>query len=72
MKRWLIFIVLVVALTAVLAACGSEQQGVSLDDPELAPLDDMPPVVQEAPVRVQTAYQFAQTNKEILENIPCY
>ncbi len=72
MKRWLAFIVMVVVLTAVLAACSTDQQVVSLEGLELAPIDDMPPVVQEGPIRVQEAYQFAQMNKDVLENIPCY
>ena len=71
MKRLLILIVLGM-VTAVLAACGSNQQTVSLDNLEMAPLSDMPQMVHEAPVRVQEAYQFAQTNKEVLAHIPCY
>jgi hypothetical protein len=43
-----------------------------LDGLGFAPLTEMPSVVQEAPVPVQEAYQFAQMNKDVLENIPCY
>jgi hypothetical protein len=35
-------------------------------------MSDMPTMVQEAPVRVQEAYQFAQMNQDVLEHIPCY
>jgi hypothetical protein len=38
----------------------------------MATLDDMPAEVQQAPVAVQQAYQFAVANPEILEQIPCY
>ncbi|MFO7684095.1 MAG: PCYCGC motif-containing (lipo)protein [Chloroflexota bacterium] len=71
MKRLLILMVLGM-LTAVLAACGSDPQVVSLDDLEMASLSHMPQMVHEAPVRVQEAYQFAQMNKDVLEHIPCY
>jgi hypothetical protein len=35
-------------------------------------MDQMPAEVQSAPVTVQTAYQFAAANPDILKNIPCY
>ncbi len=72
MKRKLMVLALGLIVTAVLAACGGDQQVVSLEGLDLAPIDDMPTVVQEAPIRVQEAYQFAQMNKDVLENIPCY
>lgn len=71
MKRLVILMVLGI-VTAVLAACSSDQQVISLDGLDFAPLTEMPSVVQEAPVPVQEAYQFAQMNKDVLENIPCY
>lgn len=71
MKRLVILMVLGI-VTAVLAACSSDQQVISLDGLGFAPLTEMPSVVQEAPVPVQEAYQFAQMNKDVLENIPCY
>lgn len=71
MKRLVILMVLGI-VTAVLAACSSDPQVVSLDGLDFAPLTEMPSVVQEASVPVQEAYQFAQMNKDVLENIPCY
>lgn len=71
MKRLLILMLLGM-ITAVLAACGNDQQVVSLDNLKMAPMSDMPTMVQEAPVRVQEAYQFAQMNQDVLEHIPCY
>lgn len=39
---------------------------------EMSPLTKMPPVVQEAPVAVQEAYQFAVANPDVTTQIPCY
>ncbi len=36
------------------------------------PMSQISPEVQSAPVTVQTAYQFATANPEIMKNIPCY
>lgn len=38
----------------------------------MAPLSEMPTEVQQAPVAVQQAYQFAVSNSHVLEQIPCY
>ena len=35
-------------------------------------MDEMPAEVQAAPVTVQTAYQFAAANPDIMNDIPCY
>ena len=38
----------------------------------LAPLASLPANVQQAPVSVQQAYQFAAANPDALKQIPCY
>jgi len=35
-------------------------------------MDQMPTDVQSAPVTVQTAYQFAVANPDVMKDIPCY
>ena len=35
-------------------------------------MDQMPSEVKSAPTTVQTAYQFAAANPDIMKNIPCY
>jgi hypothetical protein len=56
-----------------LAGCSSEgKAGAANHDFAMAPLADMPAEVQQAPVAVQQAYQFAVANPEILKQIPCY
>lgn len=35
-------------------------------------MDQMPSEVKSAPVTVQTAYQFAAANPDVMKNIPCY
>ena len=39
---------------------------------EMAPLDEMPELVQNAPTAVQEAYQFAVANPDVTTQIPCY
>ncbi len=56
-----------------LAGCSNEgSAGAVNHDFTMAPLTDMPAEVQQAPVTVQQAYQFAVANPEILNQIPCY
>ena len=38
----------------------------------MMPMGQMPAEVQSAPVTVQTAYQFAAANPDIMKKIPCY
>ena len=56
-----------------LAGCSNEgSEGAANHDFAMATLTDMPAEVQQAPVAVQQAYQFAVANPEILKHIPCY
>jgi hypothetical protein len=56
-----------------LAGCSAEGQiGATDHDFPMASLASMPAEVQQAPVAVQQAYQFAVANHEILKHIPCY
>jgi len=69
--RKLLFLSLIVVLLATaLSACSTSTS----DDAHLSmmPLDQMPAEVQSAPVTVQTAYQFAAANPDIMKDIPCY
>ena len=60
---------IVVLLATTLPACSTQSAAAGL---HMMSLEEMPLDVQSAPVTVQTAYQFAAANPEILENIPCY
>ena len=60
---------IVVVLATTLPACSTPDMTEGL---HMMSLDEMPMDVQSAPVTVQTAYQFAAANPEILANIPCY
>jgi hypothetical protein len=54
----------------ILSACAAGgQQNTRV---KLAPVSALPEQVQNAPVSVRTAYQFAVTNPDALENVPCY
>jgi hypothetical protein len=52
------------ALTACSSSAGQEL--------EMAPLSEMPAAVQQAPLTVQEAYQFAVANPAALQNVGCY
>lgn len=52
-----------------LTACGN---GSSTQELEMAPLSEMPAAVQQAPLTVQEAYQFAVANPKALQNVGCY
>ena len=66
----LLYLSLIVVLIATtLPACSTQSPAAGL---HMMSLEEMPLDVQSAPVTVQTAYQFAAANPEILENIPCY
>ena len=69
--RKILFLIIIAALTAnAVSACSTSQT----DEVHLymMPLDQMPMVVQSAPVAVQEAYQFASINPDLMQNIPCY
>jgi hypothetical protein len=56
-----------------LAGCSSESKaGEPSHSFAMASPANMPTEVQQSPVAVQQAYQFAVANPEILEQIPCY
>ena len=61
---------LFILFAAVLNACTSPEASTS--DLHMASLESMPPEVQDAPLAVQQAYQFAVANPEIMTGIPCY
>jgi len=66
----IIYILLIaVLLTVSISACSSNSQA---NDLHMASMDQMPEEVQSAPVTVQTAYQYAAANPDIMKDIPCY
>ena len=60
---------IVVLLTTAISACSTQSKA---DDLHMTPMDQMPAEVRSAPVAVQTAYQFAAANPDVMQNIPCY
>ena len=67
----LVFLTLLLATTA-LTGCTDTVNTPSVHDITLAPLNQMPQEIRQAPVTVREAYQFAIANPEILEQLPCY
>lgn len=68
--RKLLFLSLIaMLLTTAISACSTQNKS---SDLHMMSLDQMPAEVQSAPVTVQTAYQFAAANPDVMKNIPCY
>ena len=75
-RRSLIVIASVIMLSLLLSACGQTANmpdraggGTSM---AMAPISSLPAAMQNAPVRVRAAYQFAVANPDALKNVPCY
>ena len=69
-RRWIAAAVLF-GMSGLLAGCAAQASSEPHTLP-MAPLDKMPMDVQQAPVSVREAYQYAVANPEVLEAIPCY
>ena len=72
MKRTFPFLILLLILSPLATACGSQTTEDEKHNYHLAPLVQMPPEVQEAPATVREAYQFAVYNQDVVEALPCY
>jgi hypothetical protein len=70
-KTLIILIVLAVTVPALATGCASQAAGGEHPFP-MAPLNEMPREVQNAPVTVRQSYQFAVANPEVLKALPCY
>jgi len=69
LSRKLVFVFLIsLLLVTGLSACSSK----GTSDLHMISMDQMPAEVQSAPMTVQTAYQFAAANPDIMKDIPCY
>jgi len=68
--RKILFILMIGLLTFTsVSACSTQSKS---SDLHMMSMDQMPADVQSAPVTVQTAYQFAAANPDVMKNIPCY
>ena len=65
----LVLFIIAVLLSTGISSCSTKSQSHDLN---MASMDRMPAEVQSAPVTVQTAYQFAVANPDIMKDIPCY
>ena len=65
------FWITILVLSLFTAACSADSASKS-SNYSLAPLAGMPLEVQNAPKVVQTAYQFAAANPDVLTQLPCY
>lgn len=68
-RKLLFLSIIVVLLTTAISACSPQNKP---SDLHMMSMDQMPAEVQSAPVMVQTAYQFAVANPDVMKNIPCY
>jgi len=67
----LVFVLLILA-SGLLSGCGSSTSPEAEHDLAMAPIAEMPMDVQNAPVVVRQAYQFAAANPDVMKQIPCY
>jgi hypothetical protein len=67
-RKLILFSLLGFMLLAALPGCSGQAQ----NQLAMMPLDQMPTMVQSAPVLVQQAYQFAAANPDSMKQIPCY
>ncbi len=67
----LTLVILLLVGTTATGCSGQTTQGASHSF-EMAPLTEMAQAVQDAPVAVQEAYQFAVANPDVTTQIPCY
>lgn len=72
LKRPFLLILILLLAGSSLAGCGGSPNHEAEHSFAMAPLAEMPEMVQNAPVRVHEAYQFAVANPDILQQIPCY
>jgi Protein of unknown function with PCYCGC motif len=71
-KRTVSLLPALLLLAAAVGGCAPSQGSPGEPELPLAPLAEMPPEIQEAPVVVQQAYRFAAANPQVLSQIPCY
>lgn len=67
--KLLLLLIIVVLLSTAISACSTQSQS---GDLHMLAMAEMPSEVQSAPTTVQTAYQFAAANPDVMKNIPCY
>jgi Protein of unknown function with PCYCGC motif len=70
-RKLLFLSIIVVLLSTGISACSTQSQS-NNNDLRMMSMDHMPAEVRSAPVTVQTAYQFAAANPDIMKDIPCY
>ena len=68
-RKLLFLSIIMVLLTTAISACSTQNK---TDNLNMMSMDNMPAEVQSAPMTVQTAYQFAAANPDVMTNIPCY
>lgn len=71
MRRSLQLLIVLLIASFLLTACSGEtnEDTTAL---EMASMQEMPAEVQDAPLTVRQAYQYAVSNPEVTQHIPCY
>ena len=70
--RTLALLAVLILAGGALAGCGAQGSDPVTQELAMAPLHTLHVDVQQAPVKVQEAYQFAVANREVVEQLPCY
>ena len=68
-RKFLFLSIILILLSTSISSCSTQSKS---SDLHMMSMDQMPSEVQSAPMTVQTAYQFAAANPDIMKDIPCY
>lgn len=71
-RRLPLLLIVTLLLPLLGSACGNQTGQNGDHGYRLAPLSQMPDVVQGAPAAVREAYRFAVYNEDVLSQLPCY
>jgi hypothetical protein len=69
--RWITLVLVILPFITSLTGCSSPGAKPAADL-KMAPMAEMPVDMQNAPVSVREAYQFAVANPDAIKNVPCY
>jgi len=66
------FFIIWITFSGLLSACSGKMTDNDEHNLAMASLDQMPIEMQNAPITVKQAYQFAAANPDVMKGIPCY
>lgn len=71
-SHWLLLLVVLLPMASLVTGCSGNPPSANSSGNKMAPMADMPAVIQKAPVSVSDAYRSAVANPDALKNVPCF